>query len=246
MKSRIEFNMHSNYSKMNGIKTPKEIIDRAIELGMDTIAITDIGSVKGSPSAYDYIKMHSKKIKLILGMEAFYAQGRIYCEVKNEDNFSRIIILAKNEIGRKNLYKLISAYYKDGYAKLTTREGLLLGTNGLNSSIIHCLVVGKSNQEVKDSINEYDFILVNPLNYHEHVKQIVSYAKETETLVIASNSPYYLSDNESIAREVLRFADIKDTEMAEDLTLCSTEDMLNTFDYLGNNTERGAKRRKRN
>lgn len=237
MKSRIEFNMHSNYSKMNGIKTPKEIIDRAIELGMDTIAITDIGSVKGLPSAYDYIKMHSKKIKLILGMEAFYAQGRIYCEVKNEDNFSRIIILAKNEIGRKNLYKLISAYYKDGYAKLTTREGLLLGTNGLNSSIIHCLVVGKSNQEVKDSINEYDFILVNPLNYHEHVKQIVSYAKETETLVIASNSPYYFSDNESIAREVLRFADIKDTEMAEDLTLCSTEDMLNTFDYLGNNTE---------
>ena len=107
MRERIEFNMHSNYSRMNGIKSPKEIIERAIELGMDTIAITDIGSVKGLPRAYDYIKMHSKKIKLIIGMEAFYAQGRIYCDVKNEDNFSRIIILAKNEIGRKNLYKLI-------------------------------------------------------------------------------------------------------------------------------------------
>lgn len=237
MKQRIEFNMHSNYSRMNGIKNPGEIIDRAIELGMDTIAITDIGSVKGLPEAYDYIKMNGKKVKLILGMEAYYKDGKIYCEVENEDEYSRIIILVQNETGRKNLYKLISAYYKDGFAKLTTREGLLVGTNGWNSDVIHYLAGRKSKQEVKNSIRKYDFILVSPLNYHKYIKQIVSYAKGTATLVIASNSPYYFSYKESIAREVLRFADNKDTEIDEDLSLYSTEDMLNAFEYLGDKAE---------
>ena len=60
MNNRIEFNMHSNYSRMNGIKSPKEIIERAIELGMDTIAITDIGSVKGLPQAYTYAKRQGR------------------------------------------------------------------------------------------------------------------------------------------------------------------------------------------
>lgn len=235
MKERIEFNMHSNYSRMNGVNSVKEIIDRMVELGMDTVAITDIGSVKALPQAYRYAKKN--KIKLILGMEAFYRNGRIYCEVKNEDNYSRMIILVKNENGRKNLYKLISAYYKNGYAELKNREGLLIGTNGIHSDMIHQLVINKNEEEIIKTINFYDFILIDPMCYQEHNDQIVSLAQKTDTIIIASNSPYYLSDKDSIAREVLRYADGKDPEFAEDLCLYGTEDMLTAFDYLGDKAE---------
>lgn len=235
MKQRIELNMHSNYSRMNGVNSAKEIIDRAKEIGMDTIAITDIGSVKGLPEAYRHAKRQG--IKLILGMEAFYRDGGIYCEAKNEDNFSRIIILVKNEVGRKNLYKLISAYYKNGYAELTTREGLLIGTNGINSEVIHSIAVCRDEEDVYDTVRFYDFILADPLNSSEDIEHIVDISKYTRTLVIASNSPYYLKDEQATARAVLRFADGKDTDEFVDLSLFPTEDMLTAFDYLGDKAE---------
>lgn len=235
MKNRIEFNMHSNFSRMNGVNSAKEIFDRAKELGMDTIAITDIGSVKGLPEAYRHAKRQG--IKLILGMEAFYMDGRIYCEAKNEDNFSRIIILAKNETGRKKLYKLISAYYKNGYAELTTRDGLLIGTNGINSEVIQSFVNYRCPDDVFVAVTFYDFILVDPMNYNEHVRHIVDLSDYTDALVIASNSPYYLKDEQATARAVLRFADGKDTDEFVDLSLFSTEDMLTAFDYLGDKAE---------
>ena len=235
MKNRIEFNMHSNFSRMNGVNSTKEIIDRALELGMDTIAITDIGSVKGLPEAYRHAKRQG--IKLILGMEAFYRDGRIYCEAKNEDNFSRIIILAKNETGRKNLYKLISAYYKNGYAELKNRDGLLIGTNGIYSEVLRSIVVCRDEEDIYDAVRFYDFILVDPMNYDEHIQHIVDISDYTDTLVIASNSPYYLKNEHATARAVLRFADGKDTDECVDLSLFSTEDMLTAFDYLGDKAE---------
>ena len=235
MEQRIEFNMHSNFSRMNGVNSVKEIIDRAIELGMDTVAITDIGSVKGLPQAYYYAKQ--KGIKLILGMEAYYKDGKIYCEVENEDEYSRIIILIKNEIGRKNLYKLISAYYKNGCAELTTRKGLLIGINGINSEVIHSFDTYRCADDVFVPVSFYDFVLVHPMNNEEHVEHIVDISKYNNTLVIASNSPYYLKDEQAEARTVLRFADGKAGDEFADLTLFSTEVMLNEFDYLGDNAE---------
>ena len=168
-------------------------------------------------------------------MEAFYAQGRIYCEVKNEDNFSRVIILVKNETGRKNLYKLISAYHKNGYAELKNREGLIIGLYSICSDIIRPLVVHQSDNKILEKIKFYDFILIDPQCYHKHNKRILSLADKTDTLVIASNSPYHLNKylEEEVAREALRYADNKDPEYAVDSVLYSTEDMLEAFSYLG-------------
>ena len=234
MKQRIELNMHSNYSRMNGINSAREIIDRAAELGMNTIAITDIGSVKGLPRAYDYIKMHSKNMKLILGMEAYYQDGKIYCESENEEDFGRMILLVKNEVGRKNLYKLISAYYKNGYAELTTREGLLIGTS---DHYLKALGTGESDASITKALKIYDFLLVSPFGDKEYIKRLISLAEENGILVIASNSPYYLQQEEAIGRAVLRFADKKQTNLSEDLSFMTTDDMMNAFDYLGDKAE---------
>lgn len=234
MKQRIELNMHSNYSRMNGINSAREIIDHATKLGMDTVAITDIGSVKGLPRAYDYIKMHSKNMKLILGMEAYYQDGKLYCESENEEDFGRMILLVINEVGRKNLYKLISAYYKNGYAELTTREGLLIGTS---DHYLKALGTGESDASITKALKIYDFLLVSPFGDKEYIKRLISLAEENGILVIASNSPYYLQQEEAIGRAVLRFADKKQTDLSEDLSFMTTDDMMNAFAYLGSKAE---------
>ncbi len=235
MKSRIEFNMHSNYSRMNGVNSAREIIDRAKELGMETIAITDIGSVKGLPEAYRHAKRQG--IKFILGMEAFYRDGRIYCEAKNEDNYNRMVILVKNADGRKNLYKLISEYHKNGYAELKNREGLLIGLNSAVSDILRSLVFHQSDNKILEKIKPYDFILVDPQCYHKHNERLLSLADKADIIVIASNSPYCLDKNDTVAREALRYADNKDPEYAVDSVFYSTKDMLDAFDYLGEKAE---------
>ena len=235
MKQRIELNMHSNYSKMNGVNSAREIVEHAAKLGMAAIAFTDIGSVKALPQAYKYAKREG--IKLILGMEAFYKNGRTYCEADDEKDYSRIIFLVKNEVGRKNLYKLISAYYQNGYAELESREGLFIGTNGICSDVIRKLGRCDDENKIIETMKFYDFILVSPLNGHEDVERIISLSKEAKTLVIASNSPYYLKEEDAIARQVLLYSKGKDPEMFEDLSLFTTEKMLSAFDYLGEQAE---------
>lgn len=235
MKQRIELNMHSNYSKMNGVNSAREIVEHAAKLGMEAIAFTDIGSVKALPQAYKYAKKEG--IKLILGMEAFYKNGRIYCEVDDEENYSRIIFLVKNETGRKNLYKLMSAYFQNGYAELESREGLFIGTNGIHSDVIRKLGNCDDENEIIETMKFYDFILVDPLDAEEDVKKIIALSKVTETLVIASNSPYYLKETDSIARRVLLSSRGKEDELFGDLALFTTEKMLAAFDYLGEQAE---------
>ncbi len=231
MKNRIEFNMHSYWSRINGTNSAENIFNRAKDLGMDTIAITNIGSVKDLRIAYNFAKRIG--IKLILGMEAFYRDGRIYCETKNEDNFNRIVILAKDVDGKKKLYKLISEYYKNGYAELKNRESLLIGLSTSFSNIIGSLVVRQSDNKILEKIKPFDFILVTPHCYHKHNERILSLADRTDKLVIASNSPYYLSDKDAIAREALRYANNKDPDDDVDSILYSTDEMMDAFSYLG-------------
>ena len=202
---------------------------------MEAIAFTDIGSVKALPQAYKYAKREG--IKFVLGMEAFYKNGRIYCEADDEKDYSRIIFLVKNEVGRKNLYKLISAYYQNGYAELESREGLLIGTNGICSDVICKLGLCDNESEIIETMKFYDFILVDPLNAEEDVKKIIALSKVTETLVIASNSPYYLKETDSIARRVLLSSRGKEDELFGDLALFTTEKMLAAFEYLGEQAE---------
>ena len=106
VKTYIPLHVHSHYSLLDGLSSPKDIINRCVELGLPGCSLTDHGNISAMKVFYDEAK--KQKIQPILGVELYI------CEkdptIKNNDNNKRyhLIVLAKNDQGIKNLMALIS------------------------------------------------------------------------------------------------------------------------------------------
>ena len=119
--SYIGLHIHTHYSLFDGIATPEEYVNRAQELGMSAIAITDHGSLSGHREMYRMAK--EKGIKPILGVEGYVTEDRFDQRDKDERTgpldlvYNHIILLAKNKIGLENLNKLNEIAWTEGYYK---------------------------------------------------------------------------------------------------------------------------------
>ena len=100
---------HTEYSLLDGHCNIKILIERAVELGQKAMAITDHGSLYGIIDFYKACKENG--IKPVLGSE-FYLCNDIS---RREAGYSHIVLLAKNNDGLKNLYKLSSISFTDGF-----------------------------------------------------------------------------------------------------------------------------------
>ena len=119
--SYVGLHVHTHYSLFDGIATPQEYVDRAVELGMPAIAITDHGSLSGHREMYRTAK--EAGIKPILGVEGYMAQDRFDHRDASEREhvldmvYNHIVILAKNEKGLENLNKLNEIAWTEGFFK---------------------------------------------------------------------------------------------------------------------------------
>ncbi|EFO81427.1 DNA polymerase III, alpha subunit [Oscillochloris trichoides DG-6] len=116
MKDFIHLHVHSEYSLLDGYASTKAIAGRAAELGMDSIALTDHGVMYGAMEFYDAAKKAG--IKPIIGMEAYMAPGsRTEATTRGGKNYFHLLLLAKNEVGYRNLVRLTTRAHLDGMAK---------------------------------------------------------------------------------------------------------------------------------
>ena len=119
--SYIGLHVHTHYSLFDGIATPQEYVDRAEELGMSALAITDHGSLSGHREFYRAAK--EKGIKPILGVEGYITQDRFDKRDKSEREglldlvYNHVIILAKDKLGLENLNKLNEIAWTEGFYK---------------------------------------------------------------------------------------------------------------------------------
>lgn len=107
--------VHSEYSLLDGSSKIKELVSRAKELNMDSIAITDHGVMYGVIDFYKAAK--DVGIKPIIGCEVYVAPGsRFDREVgNNEDRYYHLVLLAENDKGYHNLMKIVSKGFTEGY-----------------------------------------------------------------------------------------------------------------------------------
>ena len=107
--------VHTHYSLLDGLAKVDDILDRAKELGMDSLAITDHGVLYGAIEFF--IKAKEKGIKPIIGCEMYLTAGDYKSKNNTREDRTRyhLILLAKNEIGYKNLMKLITIAHLDGF-----------------------------------------------------------------------------------------------------------------------------------
>ena len=110
----VHLHTHTEFSLLDGANKIKELPARAKELGMKAMAITDHGVMFGVVDFYKECKKVG--IKPIIGCEVYVAPRTRFDKESNIDNkYSHLILLAKNEIGYKNLSILVSMGFIEGF-----------------------------------------------------------------------------------------------------------------------------------
>ncbi len=110
----VHLHNHSHYSILDGLQKIPEMVAKTKELGMEAIAVTDHGSMAAAIELYK--KCQDAGIKPIIGSE-FYVASRKHTDKDKDKDRERfhLILLAMNEVGYKNLCKLTTIAWRDGY-----------------------------------------------------------------------------------------------------------------------------------
>ncbi len=106
--------LHTQFSLLDGACRLSELVGRARELGMTSLAITDHGNMYGAVDFYKECKKQG--IKPIIGCEVYVAPHSRFDKDKTRDGkYSHLVLLVKNETGYKNLIKMVSQSFTEGF-----------------------------------------------------------------------------------------------------------------------------------
>ena len=112
--SFVHLHVHTEFSFLDGACRIKELVLRAKELGMTSLAITDHGSMSGVIDFYKEAK--AQGIKPVIGCEVYVAAKDLYDKsYDNQNSTHHLVLLAKNNEGYKNLVKIVSKGWMDGF-----------------------------------------------------------------------------------------------------------------------------------
>ena len=108
----VHLHVHSEYSLLDGACRVKELVKRAKELGMPAVALTDHGTLGGTVKFYRAAQ--EEGIKPIIGLELYVATDR-HSRAGVKERNAHLTLLARDEAGYRNLVKLSTTAYLEGY-----------------------------------------------------------------------------------------------------------------------------------
>ena len=213
--------VHTEYSLLDGAARIKDVVRRAKELGMDSLAITDHGVMFGVIDFYKECKKQG--IKPIIGCEVYTAARRMTDKDAEKDKHQgHLILLAKNEQGYKNLIKIVSLgftkgyYYKPRIDKDVLREhseGIIALSACLAGNIQHRLLNGDYEGAKQEAIalreifgdgNFYLELQDQGLEEEAFIKpNMLRLASELNLPLAATNDVHYVRQEDAEAHDVL-------------------------------------------
>ena len=257
MSNFVHLHLHTEYSLLDGACRIKDIPKAVKALGQSAVAITDHGNMFGVVEFYKACK--EEGVKPIIGCEVYLAPASRFEKARvNNSSYYHLVLLAKNEIGYKNLSFLVSSGYTEGfYVKPRIdmdilkehSEGLIALSACLAGYIPSAIMAGdvsgakKHLWEMKSIFGD-DFYL--ELQNHGIKEQtdvnevLVQLAKETKTQLVCTNDVHYLRAEDSYVQSVLMAVqmnttlDKKNDSMfpTNEFYLKSRDEMMLAFDGM--------------
>ena len=217
----VHLHVHSMYSLLNAVPTPKELAKAAKADGQDALAITDAGALYG---AIDFYKAcTAEEIKPIIGLDAFLSpRTRFDKENPTDKPRSRVVLLAKTHAGYQNLIEMVTRSNVDGFYYRPRIDDELLEKHKDDLICIIPSFAGEVVQAFKDGNHDkaaerldwykrvfgddcYLEISHHPeiFDHQGYQEQIKKIAAETDTPLVAAQDVYYMKPTDRLARETM-------------------------------------------
>jgi DNA polymerase-3 subunit alpha len=217
----VHLHVHTQYSLLDGAIRIEPLLERVKTYGMDSVAITDHGTMFGTVEFYE--KARKASIKPVIGCECYIAPRSIADKTAQDNKeLSHIILLAENEDGYRNLCKLATIaqlegfYYKPRIDKDILKDhtkGLIALSACLHGEIPRRIKDGR--QEAADEaarfylrlFGEGNFFLEvqnNGIDIQDHVNQtLLDMSRRLSIPMVATNDCHYLDQDDVLAHDVL-------------------------------------------
>ena len=288
---RIELHAHTVMSDMDGVIDAKDLVMTAFKWGQRGVAITDHGVVQSFPIANHALnpkdfsdpaeQERAKNFKIVYGCEGYLVddepdevvneKGHVFKKGPDgkysEDDIKKmpvyhIILLCQNDIGRINLYKLVSLSHINYFARRPripksvlkeNREGLIIGSACEAGELFRAIVHNKPDEEISRIANFYDYYEIQQIGNNAYMiedekfpeveseadlkrinKRISELADRDGKLCVATCDVHFLNPEDEVYRRIIMASKgFADADRQAPLYYHTTEEMLEECAYLG-------------
>ena len=283
---RVELHCHTQMSDMDAVVDTAKLVKTAFAWGHPAIAITDHGVVQSFVDAAHAIDPKSfgddaekkaayARFKIIYGMEGYIIDdegarkpdGSPYDLEADKEEIRKmpcyhIILLCKNDVGRNNLYRLVSKSHVDYFYKKIPRipksllrrhrEGLIVGSACEAGELFRAILWNKPEEEIRRIGDFYDYYEIQPIGNNAFMidsekipqvtdrqdliklnKRIVDLADEHGKMCIATCDVHFMNPEDEIYRRIIMAGKgFEDADRQPPLYYRTTQEMLEEFEYL--------------
>ena len=218
--SFVHLHMHTEYSLLDGANKIRELVAKVKELGMTAVAITDHGNMFGAIELYKECK--SIGIKPIIGCEMYVApRSRFEKEAKVDTEPNHLILLAMNNNGYKNLVKLVSIAYTEGFYYKPRidlevlekySEDIIALSGCMAGAVARKIIAGdidgaeKTALKYKEIFKDRYYLEIQDNKYKDQMvvnQNLVAMSNKLDIPLVATNDCHYLTKEDYYAHEVL-------------------------------------------
>ena len=259
---RVELHCHTKMSDMDAVSDAAALVKRAAAWGQKAIAITDHGVVQAFPEA-----MHAAEkldIKILYGCEGYLVDdqpGDTEEDIKKARTY-HIIFIAQNDVGRINLYRMVSESHLKYFHRRPRvprsllnecREGILVGSACESGELFRAIVEKKPDEELLEIAKYYDYLEIQPVGNNAFLirdekfpdiqsvqdlqdlnRKVVDLGERLGKPVVATCDAHFLNPEDEVYRRILmKGKGFADADLQPPLFFRTTEEMLKEFEYLG-------------
>ena len=220
MSEFVHLHVHTEFSLLDGACRIDELLDEAVKLKMPALAVTEHGNLFSSVVFHDHAR--ERDLKPILGCEVYVASGSRFDKTGPQSETNHLVLLAETDEGYKNLIRLVSAGYTEGFyyrpridKELLARhsKGLIGLSSCLKGEVASALKVEQARTaleaagRLRDILGPNNFFLEMQYQGLEEQKivnrGIVPLAQELNLPLVATNDVHYLRQGDAQPHDVL-------------------------------------------